>query len=119
MKHTPGPWYVFREEGIAGGPGRIYIAESKEDRVIAEIEMTIDVLKDGVIIPDTLLEKAGADARLIAAAPDLLAALEDLLEIERRDNLTDPDYVVGDSWREEVWNRARAVIARTKGEEDR
>ena len=62
-KHTPGPWRTERNEndlmllGPAGG-GELPISE---------------------IIGHAASPEALADARLIAAAPDLLAALEQLL----------------------------------------
>jgi len=47
-----------------------------------------------------------ANARLIAAAPDLLAALENLVE-------THDD---GEAMHVEFWNIARAALAKAKGE---
>jgi hypothetical protein len=63
--HTPGPWNVqpdsplFAKIGSTGNGG-IYVAKAQG--------------------PDTL-----ANARLIAAAPELLAALRDLMAIETAD----------------------------------
>ena len=57
--HTPGPWEVTRSES-----GRIYISGPEGDI--------------GVLIH---YEHAEADARLIAAAPALLAALEDAVRM--------------------------------------
>lgn len=47
-------------------------------------------------------EEAEANARLIAAAPEMLEALEGILAITDRDHA--------------AWNKARAAIAKAKGE---
>jgi len=57
-KHTPGPWTFVHEGGIDGG----YFIDAKEDVVV---------------LPRGRLNEA--DARLIAAAPDMLVALQDAL----------------------------------------
>ena len=58
-KHTPGPWW-FAETDINPFDGTVYYAAGVGDR-----ELTKPIDK--------------ANARMIAAAPDLLAALESLL----------------------------------------
>ena len=50
------------------------------------------------------------------AAPDLLKALEDLIDMNERDERGDPDYLATDSWRAEVWLNARNKVAQAKGE---
>jgi hypothetical protein len=55
-------------------------------------------------------------ARLCSVNSDLLAALDELVEIERRDNTTDPAMTATDEHRERTWNAARAAIARAKGD---
>jgi hypothetical protein len=52
---------------------------------------------------------ADADARLIAAAPDLLSALEGMLEHADMGEINDEDTL-------EAVNAARAAIAKAKGE---
>lgn len=54
--HTPGPWYYSGTGHLVGGPDRIRVADC------GGIERTAEVRR--------------ANARLIAAAPSLLAALE-------------------------------------------
>jgi len=61
-------------------------------------------------------EPSEANARLIAAAPELLEALSDLVEIEDRDNRTDPSIPASDAWRLKAWNNAREAIRKAKGE---
>lgn len=85
VKHTPGPWEIFRPDdsgflGIDGNGG-----------------------KDSVVIYDDYGGiKSEADARLIAAAPDLLAACEAAL-------LNEGGWA---EWQEQV----RAAIAKATGE---
>ena len=88
--HTPGPW-IARKTGGQGWPGQRGWA--------------IDFNEDQEQVVDFVYEEA--DARLIAAAPDLLEALEELLqliEIERPD------------WLHTEQHRARAAIAKARGE---
>jgi beta-phosphoglucomutase-like phosphatase (HAD superfamily) len=62
MKHTPGPWRIWDEFVLAGGTGREgRIITANIDRIHYECQ------------PDN-----EANAKLIAAAPDLLAALREL-----------------------------------------
>jgi len=63
QKHTPGPW-IARQVGGPGFPGQIGYA--------------IDFNADQEQVVDFVYEEA--DAHLIAAAPDLLAALRYALE---------------------------------------
>lgn len=66
-KHTPGPWgYGQVEEGIWG----IYFNPDGYDIEDAAVYMR-----------DTEDDRSEADARLIAAAPDLLEALTELLRM--------------------------------------
>ena len=85
-KHTPGPWLTAATNRI----GYIYIQDS-----------------DGVAITDPSPLKI-ADARLIAAAPELLAALRHLLEDAVALNM-------GESDRSGVLVEARAAIAKATG----
>ena len=55
-------------------------------------------------------------SRLRALNADLLAALDELVEIERRDNTTDPAMTATDEHREHTWNAALAAIAKARGE---
>ncbi|MFC4923622.1 hypothetical protein [Delftia deserti] len=72
-KHTPGPWEatgnfvrspMHQPEGLPRG---VQIVECR----------------DGYFLPHT--EEAKANARLIAAAPDMLAALRDVVAVMERD----------------------------------
>ena len=99
-KHTPGPWRCG-EQG-AQGYDSIRIHTGKPARNEAE-------RRTELMICDVFGHSAAenrANARLIAAAPELLAALEELLVIT-----ADRLRYQGD----EVLN-ARAAIAQAKGE---
>lgn len=84
--HTPGPWRYVRENG-SPTTGQHMIAGAKPG-YLAEVR-------------DCGSGDVGANARLIAAAPELLAALQNLL-----------------SWRQtghngnEPWNWAESAIAK-------
>ena len=86
-QHTPGPWHVL--------PTNDCVIESE---------------KHGNIALVNLARKSVADARLIAATPELLAALKDLLDeqedapLERRRK----------QW-SEACARARRAIAQAEG----
>ena len=87
--HTPGPW---RADGL-----RVW-------RMIYEVA----TVNAGAIEPD---EVALANAHLIAAAPDLLAALEMMLFYESHSPRPD-DYHNGRSRWGEILIDARAAIAK-------
>ena len=63
-----------------------------------------DGAKDGLdILSGDCLRLGDDNARL-------REALENLVEIERRDNLTDPNQMASDTWREQAWDEARAAL---------
>lgn len=64
MKHTPGPWYVQDDHG------KRWIETEGNDDTIAEIHRR---KRKGSVYS---CEEAGANAGLIAAAPELLASLQ-------------------------------------------
>lgn len=71
-KHTPGPWTIadgYSNSGEADAIG--VVSKWPSEWVIA------DVWKDS----ENLVVEAEANARLIAAAPDLLAALEEAKDV--------------------------------------
>lgn len=86
-QHTPGPWYLDAHDER----GWFLLSESGPD-IMAEP-----------------FDCADADARLIAAAPDLLSALEGMLEHADMGEINDEDTL-------EAVNAARAAIAKAKGE---
>jgi hypothetical protein len=92
MSHTPAPWTV--SELYAGGQVSKYHIFIEPN--VAVIERKVEG-KDQCDM---------ADARLIAAAPDLLEALQALC--------SSPLHSV--AARTELWTEARAAIARATGE---
>jgi hypothetical protein len=58
MPHTPGPWFADDDGYIYGGPDRLILTDPSSAN------------------PDIPAEETEANAALIAAAPDLLAALK-------------------------------------------
>ena len=91
-KHTPGEWNITR-----GPTGRVVV-----------------VFPNGITIDcgDAQIATNRANARLIAAAPDLLEALEGLLEYEPPHC---PCGSEGCNATAAVWARAHATLAKAKG----
>lgn len=99
-KHTPGPWVV-------GDGGRMVL------RDVPGICDGHDGYAVAVTSAHSLLpvEEARANARLIAAAPDLLAALKALQLQALQSNVNDP----ANDWGREALALTRAAIAAATG----
>lgn len=89
--HTPGPWVVAHEL-------------RPTDEMVADLENGTYVVVEG----RTGLGNFMADARLIAAAPDLLAALQAIVDQEQHDG--QPETHMHD-----MADIARAAIAKAEG----
>lgn len=89
-KHTPGPWMRTPDDA---NPGYWFIGTADDPHAVVGL--------DG--------EMSEPDARLIAAAPDLLEALEGVEPYLEED----PDYT--DDYNERV-RAVRAAIAKARGE---
>lgn len=100
-KHTPGPWFAVND-GTADEPmmsvKAARIAGQKPGHVVA-------ICATG----DSPQPMENANAWLIAAAPDLLAALQRLDRIERGLEAWHEDA------RAEAWQQARAAMAKAMG----
>lgn len=66
--HTPGPWIISDDDIV----GQRYIARLADWHIVGAGSQYKD-------IDDMLTSERNANARLIAAAPDMLAALEEVL----------------------------------------
>ena len=93
VKHTPGPWFIT-------GSMTKYVEARIPGRMIQEVAACGPTAAD-----DGYGEQQMANARLIAAAPELLEALESVLE-----NCLDSDGLAA------AYEKARAAIAKAKGE---
>ena len=85
IAHTSGPWLIQKRKssGI-----NVYGGHNAAERI--------------AIVDGWISEEEEANARLIAAAPDLLAALKGVVRLSDR--------------KHEAWDRARAAIAKAEGQ---
>lgn len=107
--HTPGPW---TKSGCT-----VYAGQIKISATYCEGNRFLHGVDHDETVPDSMgthgqgWDEAGANARLISSAPDLLAALEGLLHGSRK--VTSPmDW---NAEREEASATARAAIAKATG----
>lgn len=108
--HTPGPWTVNHDDGesvgILGNNGN----NARGQQYVAAIQYSEAAQKQYLPnIPSH--EQAKANARLIAAAPELLQSLELLLNLAEFDCMDDKS----NEWRNEMIC-ARSAAAKAKGE---
>lgn len=105
MAHTPGPWSVDSESGNDGEAEVIVAA----DRTIC---WTADTFTDeeGAAITD----EDRANARLIAAAPELLSCCRELLAIVEDEYANDRYPEELKSWKRTISDTAKA-IAKAEG----
>jgi len=95
--HTPGPWSIHKPL-----IGEHKILDS-QGHVLAEVFTTTDNIAD----EDTFWVPAEANARLIAAAPELLAAIKQITAWEHVGAIHYPDNTVG--------KQLNALISRAEG----
>ncbi len=88
MTHTPGPWWPYRKQGYSN----LFIGSGTHD--VAEATHAGGE------------EHRQANAQLIAAAPELLAALNYMVE-----------NAEADGWSELMLSDAKAAIAKAEGRE--
>lgn len=96
-KYTPGPWHASADDCSSWrirSVDQLWIASIHED---AEIATDLGIL-----------EELEANARLIAAAPDLLKALNDIWSAADADVTGDPLFI-------EIRDLAAAAIAKAEG----
>ena len=95
-KHTTGPW-------TAGNVGVIWTPDENRRLIVARV----GAFQDKELLHFSR-ERWTADARLIAAAPELLAALEDVL--------AEIGAEWDDSWSANVYDAAVIAVAKARGE---
>jgi hypothetical protein len=106
-KHTPGLWKIEEEyfpgiDSVDPPFTIILFGYAEEDCGIR------GRTPEEIWIISFSAAKAQANARLIAAAPDLLAALKNIIQIGKRD-MSNPKY-------DGYFEAARAAIAKAEGE---
>lgn len=110
MNHTPGPWKLHRGFSDWGLPCQhdIYVGElggKDEDQIAGVVSITPYCM--GAKAKDReLAQRRYTDAVLIAAAPELLAALKSILD--RRNDGTPEE-----TWAE--WDTVTDAIAKAEG----
>ena len=128
-EHTPGPWRYRRSAGkhpTYGIYGKrrsvdVLLRGGTDQRAIAIARTPRDCTQADIL-------ESRANARLIAAAPDLLAACEaaerwlDVAPIEYRNGVVhqgiDEGQVLGEHGHNEIAEQLRTAIAKAKGETD-
>ena len=101
MGHTPGPWKVTGTGGTAVAP-----EWAPNERVCVTMAVNLRENDDGSFPEFGQWQRA--DAHLIAAAPELLAALKELVDYDG--GSSEPE-----SYGYEVLLRCKAAIARAEG----
>lgn len=115
MEHTPGPWHVAPLDGKYYGT-RVQLSDGVQIKVwgsrvwkpsARELAKWAGEEDQSEIMSDGHYEDVGdyANACLIAAAPDLLAALQSILGSANADDLT-----------EQQFQSAAAAIAKARGQ---
>jgi len=99
IKHTPGPWEV-ENCGVGKQANKLFIWPGRETGV--DFHAVATVHED--------FGNRWANARLISAAPDLLKSCKDLLFF--CENMDPKDTM------REIWEGARASIAKAEGSRD-
>jgi len=108
-QHTPGPWAVSQrptaKDGIEHANGFVaFVAIPRtvcDDREEGESWIDMRTRTEGARL--AVADEQRANARLIAAAPDLLAVLREALDF--------PLITEGSDW----WTRVRTAIAKAEG----
>ena len=103
--HTPGPWQVSPLDGRTCGPSRLLICNGT---TLAQMQ--------AVAIVTLRTSETDANARLIAAAPDLLAALREMVDMVLSPAYVDKaDEARAMEARSAIVTNARRVIAKVEG----
>jgi hypothetical protein len=101
MKHTPGPWTCLP----AFDDGCYLIQQAQKEQKIWVDEGYIESNNEGYRQSEVVFHRSVANARLIAAAPELLEALTHILS----------EYDAPNSLNDAAFRKARAAIAKATG----
>lgn len=101
-KFTPGPYTIRRDED--GGDDYFHIIDQSHQAIVASIQFWDDVSTD--------TERAWANARLLAKAPEMFQALKELLHFAANGTLTNPPVEFY-----AIEYKANLLIAEVKGDE--
>ncbi len=107
-KHTPGPWYIEKLH-----PNDWQINSDSVDHCLFQITP--------VIGNKTLTVRDKANARLIAAAPDLLESIQELIAAQNAEGRPAGGFSLKPATREHqrrvflAWQRIHAAIAKATG----
>ena len=122
-KHTPGPWYYA--ENTEFGSTRFYIAQAEGAEFTPHYSDVATVYAETCSGDEMPIQEA--NARLIAAAPELLEALESAIDSDGGTHYDGEDDEVGErsccgevSYKPHLHDcwvvKARAAIAKAKGQ---
>ena len=100
VKHTPGPWHAATSEHYTLGGDQVEVVLLDGEGMVTD--QICSVLLDTDNESQTGWRRQEADARLIAAAPDLLEALKAVVAIADR--------------KTDEFDRARAAIQKASGQ---
>jgi hypothetical protein len=106
MSHTPGPWTLDKATGKFG---------HKTNDIVAPLEGDPHFSQQIVCVMGTDVDDMEANARLIAAAPELLAALKEAHNILTATSLLVKSEQFNSYLRDEFLPRVRAAIAKAEG----
>jgi hypothetical protein len=109
-KHTPGPW---RSSSVNGRDYHITAGKPGLARIFATVNCPLHYTPSYPTLNPDSRRETEANARLIAAAPSLIAALEALVFY---DTFEEAEPILG-TREHEVVSAARAAIAKAKGGE--
>lgn len=103
-KHTPGPWMLPHFANPESKCDCGYVLNEDYMGCIAEVKYSVD----GDQADNPPWPEAQANARLIAAAPDLLEALQELIAMD------EAQVFVKDPW-DASFAKAKAAVAKARG----
>lgn len=110
-KHTPGPWTLYRYAATQDTHHHAVFASARDDGRRVTIATVYPVGDDGQTGGESY-----HNARLIAAAPAMLKALETIIKFAK-----EADKLYGDEYDESIWpegvlEQGRAAIQAALGE---